>query len=320
MTRFFWGFRSAIVMGLFVAGIAMAQPDLPTPLPDGISEIHMSTSVSSQKVARNRTVVLTVKIEWSGKLASYTFTDIQNPAVENFKIISTATAHRTEVRDGQQVAIKKLEYTLKPEALGMGYAGDMVVTYRNLITGEENRLMTSKLGVKVIDAVAEPGSEILGIPKAWFFRILFGILLAVIFVLLLRRTISTRMAARQQQAEVGETVLLEEQYLARLKAEVDLNSMEISSQFATVSHLLRGYLAEKYTVSASDTTHEALAELAQLDAAAASTAADEILNTCDMAKFSGGTHGSAELARVYTLLETILEDELKPAADPKIEN
>ena len=319
MTRLLWGFRIAVVFGLLLAGIGLAQDNSPAPLPDGTSEISMSTSVSTQKVPRNRTVVFTVQIEWSGKLAVYDFTDIQNPAVENFEIVSTATTHRTEVRDGQQMAVKKLEYTLKPKLLGMGYVGDMAVTYRNLVTGEQNRLMTSRLGVKVIDAVAEPGSEILGIPKVWFFRILFGIILAGIIAFVLRRVIAARRAARRQSMKTEITEPLEKQYLARLKDEVDLNSAEIGSQFATVSHLLRGYLAEKYAVSASATTHRALAELSQLDVAPVSAAADEILNTCDMAKFSGGTHGNSELARVFTLLETLLENALKSASMPEME-
>lgn len=283
-------------------------------IPDGVSEIKLSTTVDRQQVPKNRMVTFTAHLEWFGNLAAYKIVEIKNPDVENFEIVRNAAAHRTEIINGKPIAIKKLEFTLQPLSLGMGYVGDMLIRYQNVITGDEGQLMTNRLSVKIVDAVPEPGSHFLFIPlDLWLpiLSVLFGI---VVLGLIFWRWQVYREKRRLARAAQATQVSVEEKFLEALKTNIDLNSSDSVNQFAGISRIYRQYLAEKYEIQALEaTTSNILKSLRRFtENEKKLEEATEVLNTCDLAKFSGGGPGNAELARVYTLVENFLENPFEP--------
>ncbi|MCI0512728.1 hypothetical protein L0128_05915 [candidate division KSB1 bacterium] len=287
---------------------AAAQDSIPQ-IPNGYSEIKLTATVDQQQIPKNRRVTYIAQLEWQGNLAAYEIIEVKNPAVENFEIIKNATAHRTEIANGQPMAIRKYEFTLQPLSLGMGYVGDILIRYRNHVTGEEQQLITNRLGVKVVDPLPEPGARILFLPKSMFYGLVFslGLLLAAGFGFLKWKQSRTRIKQQRAAAEMIKPV--EHTYLTHLKSTMDLRSQEVVSQFSEISRIFRQYLAEKFRIQILDKTTSNIILLLRSVNDDEKFLADtsEILNTCDLAKFSGGGLGNAELARVYTLTESMLE-------------
>lgn len=276
---------------------------------DGVSEIKLTTSLDLQEVPKNRLVTYTAQIEWFGNLAAYQIMEVKDPDTENLAIVRNATVHRTEVKDGKPLAVKKLEFVLEPQSLGMGYVGDVIIRYQNVLTGDDAQLMTNRLGVKIVDPVAEPGSHFLFIPKSWILPILLIFVVFVIGLILFTKWRQKREAARKLAEAQAAQVSLEEKYLKMLKEKVDLATVELSPQFAEISRILRQYLGEKYGIQALETTTaNILTELqAKIEDEKVLSNTDEILKTCDLAKFGGGGLEVSTLSRVYTLVETLLE-------------
>ena len=80
-----------------------------------------------------------------------------------------------------------------------------------------------------------------------------------------------------------------------------------------VSRIFRRYLGAKYNFSAINALlDEIVAVLNQNEKSERLIEiTQEVLNTCDVVKFSGGDGQKADLERVFTLVESVLQDELK---------
>jgi hypothetical protein len=297
-----------ITLSLIMGNLAFAQ-DSTRIVPDGYGEIQLSSTIDKKEVPKNRTVTYRAQLEWQGNLGMFQILEVSNPQVENFEIVENSVIHRTEIRDGQPVAVKIYEFRLAPLSLGMGYAGDVVIRYKNMVTNDEGHLMANRLGAKVVDPIADPREYFLFIPKAWLFPLII-ILLAFLIIVPLTLWWRRRQAAIKAEKErLAAQVALEETYLKNLKTNVDLNSSDSITQFAEISRILRHYLAEKYKIQALETTTGKIVESLKthVDDKKYLENITEILKTCDLAKFSGGGLSGSELARTYTLVESILE-------------
>ena len=318
------------LMSLFLIFFAMlgftidslvAQDSLPAAPPQPV-EVRLSTEVDKQEVPRNRTVRFIAKLEWSGDIGRFEIVESRNPGVDNFEIIKNAQAHQSSVDNGVPVARTLLEFTLKPLSLGMGYVGDMPVRYRDKLTGEERQLLTTRLGVKVIDPVPEPGSHILFLPKHIFFLVLIVILVIGLALWIVPIILKKRAAERKRREELASIVPLEQSYLEQLKEEVDLNASDLGAHFSLISRIYRKYLAEKFSIPAMELTSRELSTLlgAQNGDEKFLNDTHEILHTCDVVKFGGSQLSTTELARIYTLVENIFERNLNAVQQQSAEN
>ncbi len=284
-------------------------------LPDGYGEIQLTASFDQKEVPQNREVIYTAELHWSGNSGVYEILDVKNPDLENLTLAKTTTVHRTEVQGNQRIAIKKHQFILQPQSLGMAYAGDVVIRYRNVITGEESQLITNRLGVKVIDPVAEPGSQILFLPKNIFYTIVFIIPAIGLFFFLVSFWRKRQERIRREKAALAAKVPLEQTYMEQLKG-VDIKAVDSLAQFSEISRIFRHYLVEKLGLQTPGASTSELLNLLQshITDERFLVNASEILKTCDLAKFSGGGMDNSELMRVYTLVESIFETQLKSPA------
>jgi len=272
------------------------------------TNIKVTATVSAKEVPLNRTLKFSVIIEWTGDFKRYQISELENPVIENFEILSTSTTDRRSSEGGVEKAAKIYDFGLKPESLGMGYIESAFVKYIDIETGEGYSLITNRLDVKVTDPVAEPGS------KKWLIKwIILAFVMAVIFIVLLswQRKIKEQ---KRKEAESLKVVPLEEEYLSMLRESLDLNSPEISinESFAKLSKIIRKYLSQKYQIPALEsTTEEVISNLSEfeLDQTVINNI-QEILKVSDLAKFAGSDGNRNELDRTYTLIEAILEKNL----------
>jgi len=271
----------------------------------GDEGIRVSAMAEPREVPQNRTALVTIRLEWAGDLDRYEIVKFDNPLVDNLSIIGTASSNQVQVAGGVQVARQEYQYTVKPDGLGMAYVDGIIIRYSDKATGKEYRLATSRLELKVIDPLPEPGSYL------WLIILLAAGLAAALTLFLVRRIRRRRAeAARLALEQQARQISLEEKYAERLKEEVDLRQPDLDpgAAFARLSGLLRRYLAERYSlplISATTSEVRGLMEEAEADEGVI-TDTMAILEQADIAKFSGAAPRRGELERAYTILESML--------------
>jgi hypothetical protein len=239
-------------------------------------------------------------------LKRYQISELENPILENFEITTTSAADRRMSEAGLMKAAKVYELVLKPKSIGMGYIEPLIVKYIDNETGEAHSLITSRLSAKVVDPVAEPGSN-QGLMK-W---ILVAAIVLAAFILVIFFWQKRREEKRRQEAEAVNVVPLEQEFLSKLRETVNLKSpdVKINEAFWALSRIVRQYLSQKYQIPALESTSEKIvSDLSgfQVDQTILNNL-QEILTVSDLAKFAGAEGNRSELDRVYTLVEALLE-------------
>jgi len=268
--------------------------------------VEMQATIASAQVPLNRQATLTVRLEWRGRIEDVEFDQLDNPQLTNLKLAGSSSANWTGLTDNQPAAARIYEFQLSPQSLGMGYADALRVSYLDKATGQKNSLYTTRLGVEAIDAVAEPGER----PWGLILGSVVG-LAAVVggFVWLRKKRIEKREA---EVLAAIKPVLLEQKFLDELKQSINLNTSEVNAAFASLYKLTRRYIAEKYSVTAqgisTEETLQALREQAAPEDIVMPLA--EVLQTCDLYKYSGESGDPTRLTRAYGLIENILGREL----------
>ena len=270
------------------------------------SEVRITCQVDKKQVPLNRTLKLTVRVEWSGDINRYQIGELEDPILKNLQIISTSSADLHKVEGGTQKAARIYEFTLKPQTLGMAYIEQTMLTYIDVESGEGHTLKTNRIDVEVIESVPEPGQKrgaIYRYPVIGLVVLIFGIIAAII---------GRKQKRKKKEQEIIPVKSLEEEFLDHLHKSLSVNRVQadISEGYYLLSRIARRYLKEKYKIDALElTTDEILKTLSDRDDVdeAMAKMIDEILRTCDLAKFSGSHGDISEFQRLYTLFESVLE-------------
>ncbi len=300
---FRWQFILIFVLFCFHPGIAQTTVQNPDSL---LFDIRISARVEKTKVPLNRILKLHITLSWLGGPDRFSVEPFDNPALTNFDIVATATANRTEVREGKTYVILDHEYSLRPRELGMGYIEGVVVKCRDTLQDREQTLVTQRIPVEIIDPVPEPGSG----PSGWIY--VFPALLLMLLGVAVYLWLGKRRAQKLAE-EIPPPLPLETIYLEDLRKSVDLNTPDLRADFARLSRLVRRYLAEKFGMEAKGmTTDEVAAQLRETDLDGhVIDSIREVLVRCDEIKFSGMAGEQEELTRFYTLVEGMLESQRK---------
>ncbi len=298
--------RIIFTLGLFLialAGAARAQS----------TQVKLSASAGAAQVPLNRAATYIVQLKWSGNLSLIEFDQPETPRLANFKLAGSSSSNWVGVENGQNTSIKTFEYTLRPEALGMGYIEGLRLSYLDKSTNEKHALYADRLGIEVIDPLPEPGE----IPVGLLAIIWSGFVAVVAVIALLWRARSKKKeeAARRAQIVVKP---IEQEFLEQLQATVDINSLDTKTGFSEISKILRQYLKRRFEIAAQGiTTAEVVAAYRALDASVdQAMKLEEILQTSDIVKFSGEGGEPAKLARCFALAENFLRTNLN--ASPTI--
>jgi hypothetical protein len=303
----YFNLHQGFFVSLLLAGV-MATPTesrgrMPADSLRAPVQVSMSAAAANEEIPLNRLAPFTIKLKWQGRLSDIEFDPPAEPRLSNFKIAGSSSSNWVGVENGQPTSIKTFEYSLRPEGLGMGYVEGMRVSYLDRVTGEKHSLFTSRVGIKVIDPLPEPEEAPLGL------ALTIGLLVCAALVILV-----FQFEARAKKKEAARLAAmaakpLEEEFLDELKSAVDINATELKEAFAALAKLLRRYLNRRYAIPTQGiSTPEAVAAFRQAaNSEEQATHIAEILQTCDLFKFSGETGEPARLARVYALTENFLQ-------------
>jgi hypothetical protein len=271
------------------------------------TQVKLSASVAASQVPLNRTAAYIVQLKWAGNLALVEFDQPETPRLTNFKLVGSSSSNWVGVENGQNTSLKTFEYTLQPEALGMGYVEGLRLSYLDKSTNEKHTLYADRLGIEVIDPVPEPGE----VPVALLAAIWLAVVAVVAVIAFVWRARNKKKeAARRAAALVVKPI--EQEALEQLQASVDLNSLDTKSGFSEISKILRQYLKRRFEIATQGiTTAEVLSAYRSLDSSVdQAMKLEEILQTSDVVKFSGASGEPAKLARCYALAENFLQTNL----------
>ncbi|NIR47836.1 protein BatD [candidate division KSB1 bacterium] len=268
---------------------------------DQLGAIKVEAQVDRKQVPQNRTVTYTIKVAWSGNLDRYDIVNVESPVLKNLVIVSTASSNWVGEIDGVKQAVKTYEYTLQPQSLGMGYIDALFVEYRDNEFDEKHSLVTNRLEVEVVDPILKKDNSF------WFIG--GGIVAFLVLVSLGGVRFMKRKRAKEAELRAKELAMIpiEVNYLSDLKEEVELKKPNMVESFSKLSKLLRRYFSDRYRIAAMGmSTQEISQQLRQLSVSERIIEqAEEVLKSCDVAKFSGGNVGGETLTRAYTLVEDI---------------
>ncbi len=280
------------------------------------SEIRLNAFLQETEVPQNRLGQLVVQVQWSGDPDRYEVHRLENPVLQNFEIQGSGSANRVATVNGVQTAIREYTFSLKPEAIGMGYVEPMIITYTDKVAEADYRLTTNRLQVRVIDPIPEKGSP------TWLFGLIGFVLLVVVIFFIVKGMASKKAQkekAAQEKAEVS--VAIEERYLQELKASVDLNepTLDGAKVFSQLSKMLRRFLRDRFNAPGLEATTSEVTQFLydeRFDDRIVNEI-KEILSNADIIKFSGKPVDRPDVERTYTLIESIFQKSLRNQVGPK---
>ena len=264
--------------------------------------IKAAVQIDQKEVPQNRTVTCTIKVTWQGDLSRYEIEDIESPILTNLEEIGNSSSNSVGDAGGVMQAVRTYEYILQPIELGMAYIDGTIIEYKDTKYDETHRLVTDRLEIRVVKPIKKRTLKPFILAASAFLFLAFLVSLGFVFM----KRKQAREAELEKQAQA--LIPIEEKYLADFKKKVDLKSQSVVETFSSLSKIFRSYLSEKYQIPAMEiTTKEITGKLNELAVSEnIISQVDEILNSCDVAKFSGGQGEKSTLERAHTLVEDIL--------------
>jgi hypothetical protein len=285
--------------------------------------ISLHAFVEHIETPLNRTVEMTVRLEWAGDLQRYNILSLDNPILQNFDIQGSGSANTVSSNGGVDTATRKYTFTLKPQSIGMGYIEPMIVKYTDIKADADYILTTNRIPVKVTSPLAE------GMMLAWLIPIIIILVVGVITLIVVRYVLAKKAARKKnaQEMEVSD-VLIEEKYIAELKSVVDLNdpTMDGVKVLSQMTRLVRRYLHEKFSAPGFEATtgelYQFLYEKKFKDSFV--NEMKDLLSMADIVKFSGKSVSRAEVEKSYAVIEGAVhkgqQNELLQDAQPSVED
>jgi len=296
----------SITLSLFIAVALCAQT-----LNDSLkTDILLRTYIESEQVPLNREVVYNVELRWQGDLSKYKIGAILEPAVNNLTTRGSGSSNKVHTApDGSIQSTKKITFYFRPVELGMAYIDGITIRYTDTVLDQEESLISSRIGVKIIDPVSEPGESPLIPIVSWSFVILIaGGLIVFIYVRYRRRKEEQRL---KELSERKETV--EEKYLRLLKETINFTPDNIKDMLTELAHLLSGYFSECYNIPGTNLASDNLiAILTEKDLR--DEEIERIKNfyaRADLVKFAGEKVNESEFHQLYDTVELLLENQAK---------
>lgn len=272
------------------------------------SEIKLRTYIENESVPLNREVVYHIELKWKGELSRYKISEIREPNITNLATRSTGSSNkvRTDV-DGNLISVKEITFYFKPLEIGMAYVDGVVIRYKDQVKGNDESLISSRIGIKIVEPLPDPEDN------NFLSNLLFGLLIilvaGVIVFLFFHYRKKKKEAEEKALSEIKETT--EEKYLRLLKETIHLTTDNIKDSLNDLTHLLNGYISEKYHFPVSNLSPKDLLEVLkdkELSEESLSRVND-YYSKAHLVKFAGDAVEDSEFHRLYDTVELFLENQ-----------
>jgi hypothetical protein len=276
-------------------------------IPDSLSsEIKLRTYIEDENVPLNSEVVYHIELRWKGDLSRYKISDVLEPSVTNLATRGGGSSNKVLTdADGDMISVKEITFQFKPLEIGMAYIDGVTIRYTDQVKDIEESLISSRLGVKIIEPLPEPSDSNMMSSILYGFLIFLVIGIAIYLYVNYRK--KKQEAERTALTDLTETV--EEKYLRLLKETIHLNTDNIKDSLNDLTHLLNGYLSEKYNFPVSNLSVDNLMEaLKEKEVSEESLIRiKDYFSKANMVKFAGESVEDSEFHRLYDTVELVLD-------------
>ena len=297
-----------LILLLSVSGIAQSDADTLQ------SDILLRTFIESDNVPMNREVVYHVELRWQGDLNKFRITQIMDPTLTNLSIRGTGSSNKVDTSpDGRMTSVKRITFYLSPLTIGMSYIDGVTIKYSQGDGGYENSLISSRIGVKIVDPIPDPGDSPLWSVLLWAAIIIVITVVSVFFYQRYQKRKEAEKLARL--AEKKETS--EEKYLRLLRETIQFESDNKKESLSDLAHLLTGYFSEVYNFPAGNLSTSAIVEILREKGLSEENLArtSDFFARADMVKFAGEVVEDSEFHRLYDTVELVIENQSKRRID-----
>lgn len=270
------------------------------------SEINLRTYIESENVPLNREVVYHIELRWKGDLGRYKISEILEPTATNLATRGSGSSNKVQTDvDGNLISVKEISFYFRPLEIGMAYIDGVTIRYSDQIKENEESLISSRIGVKIVEPLPEPSDN--NIMSNVFFGLLILVIVSGALYLFINYRKKKREAEQQALSEIVETV--EEKYLRLLKETIHLNTDNTKDSLNDLTHLLNGYIAESYHIPVSNLSVDNLMEVLkdkELSEESLSRIKD-YYTKANLVKFAGESVEDSEFHRLYDKVELVLD-------------
>jgi len=268
------------------------------------TDVRLRTFLEKDTVPLNKEVVYHVELSWQGTLQRYRILKAGEPVLTNLKLRGSGSSNRFFTdKQGRPHSLKTITYYFTPQGMGMAYIDGVIIQYADAKSGDKESLISQRLGVKIIEAVAGRESRLNAGQLVVFILLALFILLLGYF---LYRYSVMRKRAKEEAREVPPT--LEELYRQRLKEEVKNGAQRATGRFGVLSKLLRNYLREKFDLPAVSTFSEIENHIpAETVGADLHNKLKALYDRSELSKFAGEEISDTEFQLFYDTVELLLE-------------
>jgi hypothetical protein len=215
--------------------------------------------------------------------------------------------------DGTVFSVKRITFYLVPREIGMSYIDGVTIKYSDRDGGQQSSLISSRIGVKIIDPLPEAGESGLSSLFIWAVLIMAGAGGSVYFFMRYQKRKDAEKLAKM--SAIQET--REQKYLRLLKETIHFDSDNLKEGLTDLTHLLTGYFSEAYDFPAGKLSTSAMLDvLREKDLSEENMArVGEFYSRADMVKFAGETVEDSEFHRLYDTVELVIENQSKRRID-----
>lgn len=290
MRKIFYFMAYFLLAATTIGGISIAE-----------TEVKISARLDSDEVPFNREARLVVQARWIGPANAIKIFPIDAPTTTNLKLLSTSTANAVSSENGLVFSKREYEFSFSGETLGMAYIDEVILRYHDADL-QEHVLRTARLPLRIIDPVAENSDGLTLFILAGLFILLFAVAWTIYFLWKKKSTV-------EQESEMAPVKSADEEAVEDLKKNINLQSTEIGAQYSEIARIMRHFLRRRFALGASiGTTDELIENLTGKKVAMEELATlRELMQACDLAKFSGGSSDANQLARIYNIALQFIE-------------
>jgi len=272
------------------------------------SEIQLRTFIDSENVPLNREAIYHIELRWKGDLSRYKISEILEPTVSNLATRGSGSSNKVNTTpDGSLISVKEITFYFKPLEIGMAYIDGVTIKYTDKIKERDESLISSRIGVKIIEPLPEADEN--EVFSTLMFGLILVLLVGCILYLFFRYKKKQREAEENALSEIKETA--EEKYLRLLKETIHMNTDNAKDSLNDLTHLLNGYLTERYHFPVSNlSANDLLAALKEKNLSEESIARiNDYYTKANLVKFAGEAVEDSEFHRLYDTVELVLENQ-----------